>query len=507
MNRMTMWRSANVGAIAIMSMLMWCQAGRADESSALAIDGCAVFPADNIWNVPVDSLPVDPSSNLYVNTIGAGANVHADFGSGIWPPDTGGPIGIPYVSVNSLQGKVTVSFDYAGESDLGPYPIPPNPPIEFGSDHHILILERDNCILYELYNARLVVGQWYAGSGAIYDLKVNGPLRPAGWTSADAAGLPMLPGLVRYAEVASGEIRHAVRFTVPQTRRAYIWPARHHASSLTDPKYPPMGQRFRLKASFNTSGFSHDARVIAEALKKYGMILADNGAPWYISGAPDERWNNDVLHELDVIQGSDFEAVNVSSLMIDPNSGQARTGGGGHEQRRLTVAVAGSGRVTSAPGGIDCPGDCTEDFELGTPVALLAQPEGGWDFGHWEGDSSGSDPNCVIPMNADRSATAVFVPNPSQAWIKVVSPNGGESWTRRSKRTIRWTSGSITGNVAIQISTNGGARWRSIVAQTANDGIHKWTVSVKRTNNALVRVSSVDNPDVRDTSDSVFKIK
>ena len=296
------------------------------------IAGCDVFPADNVWNARVDGLPVHVQSNAYVATIGAGDRVHADFGSGEWPPGSGSPIGIPYVVVPGTQPGVDVAFDYAGESDPGPYPIPPNPPIEGGpngdGDRHVLVLSRpetagrDACTLYELFDAwPQADGSWEAGSGAIFDLNSH-VLRPEGWTSADAAGLPILPGLVRYDEAAGGEIRHAIRFTAPQTRRAYVWPARHYASHLTGGQYPPMGQRFRLKAGLNLAGFSPHTQVILRALQTYGMILADNGSPWYLSGAPDEHWDNDVLHELHRVHGSDFEAVDVSLLMIDPNSGQ-----------------------------------------------------------------------------------------------------------------------------------------------------------------------------------------
>ncbi len=259
---------------------------------------CRLLPANNIWNTPVDTLPVDANSSLYINTIGADDNVHADFGSGTW---NGAPIGIPFITVPGSQEKVNVTFTYDDESDPGPYPVPEDAPIEGGSgssgDRHVLVIDRDNCILYELYSAYPQGdGSWTAGSGAIYDLNSNA-LRPAGWTSADAAGLPILPGLVRYEEVAAGEINHAVRFTVPRTRRAYVWPARHYASSLTGTQYPPMGQRFRLKADFDISGYSTHTQVILQALKKYGMILADNGSSWFIAGAPDSRWNNSVLHE------------------------------------------------------------------------------------------------------------------------------------------------------------------------------------------------------------------
>jgi len=290
------------------------------------IAGCSIFPADNVWNTPVDTLLLDTNSAAYVATIGADEHVHADFGSGTWE---GGPIGIPFVDVGSGQAQVPVTFDYDDESDPGPYPIPPDAPIEGGSgssgDRHVLVLDRDNCILYELYDAWPQDGgsSWHAGSGAIFDLNSH-DLRPDTWTSADAAGLPILPGLIRYDEVAAGEIRHAIRFTAPETRDAHIWPARHDASYLSGAQYPPMGQRFRLKAGFDISGFSTETQVILRALQKYGMILADNGSAWFISGAPDERWNNDALHELHDVHGSDFEAVDESSLMVDPDSGQAR---------------------------------------------------------------------------------------------------------------------------------------------------------------------------------------
>ena len=284
------------------------------------VAGCQMLPDDNIWNAPVDGLPVHPNSAAYVATIGEDDYVHADFGSGEWE---GHPIGIPYVDVPGDQPKVSVSFQYDDQSDAGPYPIPPNPPIEGGGDRHILMVDRDNCVLYEIYRAEYEGGQWEAGSGAIFDLDSHA-LRPETWTSADAAGLPMLPGLARFDEVAAGAINHALRFTAPETQRAYVWPARHYASDLTGAEYPPMGQRFRLKASFDISGFDAQAQVILIALKRYGMILADNGSPWYISGAPHEAWDNDVLHQFHDIYGSAFEAVDVSSLMLDPDSGQVR---------------------------------------------------------------------------------------------------------------------------------------------------------------------------------------
>jgi len=295
------------------------------------VAGCQVFPADNIWNVPIDGLPVAANSELYISTIGAATGLHPDFGSGVWPPGSTSPIGIPWCDVPGDQPLVPISFYYPDESDPGPYPIPPDAPIEGGpdgdGDRHVLVVDRDACVLYEVFDAWPQGGgtSWEAGSGAIFDLGSNA-LRPDGWTSADAAGLPILPALVRPEEVAAGAIHHALRFTAPETRNTYVWPARHFASSLSGPEYPPMGQRFRLKADVNISGFSPAVQVILQALKTYGMMLADNGSAWYISGVPSESWDNDVLHELSAITGSDFEAVDVSSLMVDPDSGQTTYG-------------------------------------------------------------------------------------------------------------------------------------------------------------------------------------
>ena len=292
-------------------------------AQAPAIGNCTVLPADNIWNTRIDQLPVHPSSSTWVNTIGPAAHVHPDFGSGTYD---GEPIGIPYVTVPGTQTKYPATFTYQSESDPGPYAIPLSAPIEGGSassgDRHAIAIDTDNCILYEIYAAYPEAASWQGGSGAIYHL-LSDALRPATWTSADAAGLPIFPGLVRYDEIAAGAIRHAIRFTVPQTQKAYVWPARHQASSLTGAQYPPMGARFRLKSSFDISQFSATNQIILTALQRYGMILADNGSSWYISGAPDPRWNNDDLHALTGIAGSNFEAVDVSPLMVDPNSGQA----------------------------------------------------------------------------------------------------------------------------------------------------------------------------------------
>jgi hypothetical protein len=245
-----------------------------------------------------------------IQAIGFSRGLHPDFGSYLG-------YGIPYGVVPGSQKKVNVSFDYASESDRGAYPIPANPPIEQGSDHHILLVDKDACKLYELWDARNVGGSWKAGSGAIWSLKSNA-LRPDGWTSADAASLPILPGLVRYNEVAAGLIAHALRFTAPRTRSAHIYPARHDAGSGNNASLPPMGLRIRLKASVDISGFSKFDQVILRAMKKYGIILADNGSPWFITGSSDTRWNDDDLHKLNRITGQNLEVVDTSGLKNGP---------------------------------------------------------------------------------------------------------------------------------------------------------------------------------------------
>ena len=272
-----------------------------------ALSACPIFPATNVWNKRVDSLPVAANSNAMVAAIGLTRSLHPDFSAA-------GGYGIPYNIVGTATPRRTVTFQYAGESDRVKYPIPAKPRIEGGSDRHLLMVDTNACKLYELFAAVLTGGQWHAGSGAVWDLRSN-HLRPAGWTSADAAGLPIFPGLVRYEEVARGAINHAIRFTAPQTCSGYIYPARHQAGSGSCAVRPPMGLRVRLKASVDISGYGSQARIVLTALKRYGMILADNGSPWYITGAPNPKWNDDVLHALGGIKGSDFEVVNTSGLV------------------------------------------------------------------------------------------------------------------------------------------------------------------------------------------------
>ncbi|MDQ3227560.1 MAG: hypothetical protein M3Q50_13125 [Chloroflexota bacterium] len=286
--------------------------------------GCMLFPADNIWNTAIDALPVDGRSAAYIQSIGPDTGLHPDFGAGLYE---GRSMGIPFVTVPSSQPAVAITFTAAGdESDPGPYPVPEDAPIEgepmTDGDRHVLVVQAETCLLYELFNAQPGADGWSADSGAVFDLRSN-VLRPAGWTSADAAGLPILPGLVRYEEIATGMISHALRFTAEQTQESYVWPARHEAGSTTDPDVPPMGQRFRLKADVDLSAFSPANQVILRALQTYGMMLADNGSNWFFSGTPDDRWDNDDLHALqEGIFGADFEAVDCSSLMIDADSGQ-----------------------------------------------------------------------------------------------------------------------------------------------------------------------------------------
>jgi hypothetical protein len=291
-------------------------ATRAELRSGPSLGGRRPFPPDNPWNTDISRAPVDPNSDALIASIGLDTGLHPDFGT-LWE---GRPIGIPYTVVPGDQPRVPVTFGYADESDSGPYPIPPDAPVEGGAgaggDRHVLVIDRDNWMLYELFDAERLDGgrRWKAMSGAIFDLSTN-TLRPAGWTSADGAGLPIFPGLVRYDEVIEqGAINHALRFTARRTRRAYVAPARHYASRYTDPNLPPMGMRVRLKAAYGTSGFPPSLRVVLSALKAYGMYLADNGSNWFITGAPDPRWNDEELSLIRRVKGRDFEVVQMGEV-------------------------------------------------------------------------------------------------------------------------------------------------------------------------------------------------
>lgn len=291
--------------------------GVPDLGANASLRGKVVFPADNPWNQDVSTSPVDPNSDAIIATIGTDAGMHADFGSGQY---NGGTIGIPYIVVAGTQAPVPVTFEVADESDPGPYPIPATAPIEGGAasqgDRHVLVVDRDHWTLWELFSAAPSsnFSSWTAYSGAKFDLKSNA-VRPLDWTSADAAGLPIFPGLVRADEVFERHIiNHALRFTVKNTRQGFVFPARHFASDYQDPNLPPMGMRVRLKASFDISRFPASVQVILTALKKYGMFVADNGTDWFISGAPDERWNNDDLTTLRDVHGSDFEVIKIGTV-------------------------------------------------------------------------------------------------------------------------------------------------------------------------------------------------
>jgi hypothetical protein len=276
---------------------------------------CDDFPSDNVWNADISAMPVNARSAAWLASMNAGStNLHPDFGAS--------PYGLPFAVVDNSHATTGIRFQYKGQSDPGPYPFGPDIPREHGSDHHALMVNKDTCVLYELFAANWNNGDPRAGSGAIFDLGSNA-LRPDTWTSADAAGLPILPGLVRYDEVQAGFIGHAIRFTADLTDCSHLWPARHDAGTC-DPAFPPMGARFRLKASFSLSGFSAGAKVILKAMKHYGLFLADNGSNWFFQGTEDGHWTNRLLDQLKSVPASAFEAVDESCLMIDPDSAQAK---------------------------------------------------------------------------------------------------------------------------------------------------------------------------------------
>ncbi|HET6793645.1 MAG TPA: hypothetical protein VFH45_04340 [Acidimicrobiales bacterium] len=345
---------------------------RSAATTLTGAPGCQIFPADNVWNTDISGLPVDSHSSAWLASMQASTTrLHPDFGpSG----DSSAPYGIPYTVVDSSHQKVSIRFQYADESDPGPYPFGADTPIEGGQsstgDRHAIMVDSSSCTLYELYDAHYSSSGSTAGSGAIWNLGSDA-LRPAGWTSADAAGLPILPGLLRYDEVAAGAVTHAIRFTAQRTDTSYLWPARHQAGAASDPSLPPMGARFRLKANFDMSGYSPQAQVVLRAMQHYGLILADNGSNWYFQGSADNRWDNALLDQLKQVPASAFEAVDESSLMVDPNSGAARQPGGGTPPSPVPTDPHGY-RLAGADGGVFTYGDA--GF-FGSAGALhLAQP-------------------------------------------------------------------------------------------------------------------------------------
>lgn len=290
--------------------------------------GCSLFPADDVWHADISTLPVNAHSGTWLASMSSsGTHLHPDFGPSYGAQPV--PYGIPFTTVTNSHPKVAVSFQYAGESDPGPYPFGPDTPIEGGQnasgDRHAIILNTDSCTLFELWDSHYSSSGSTAGSGAIWNLRSDA-LRPAGWTSADAAGLPILPGLLQPDEVATGNVTHAIRFTAPRTDKSYVWPARHQAGARADPSLPPMGARFRLSAGFDMSSYRPDAQVVIRAMQKYGLILADNGSSWYFGGTSDNAWDPNLIQDLKRIPASAFVAVDESSLMASPDSGAVTRG-------------------------------------------------------------------------------------------------------------------------------------------------------------------------------------
>ena len=429
------------------------------SSQSPTIGNCPVFPADNVWNTAVDQLPVASYSATWVGTIGSAAPLHPDFGS---DPTNG----MQFVTVPGTQTKYPATFTYSGDSDPGPYAIPLNAPIEGGSsstgDRHAIAIDTDNCILYEMWSAYPQAASWSAGSGAIFNLGSDA-LRPSGWTSADAAGLPVFAGLIRYDEVASGQINHALRFTVPQTQNTFVWPARHFASSLTGYQYPPMGTRFRLRANYDISGFSATNQVILTALKKYGMFIADNGSSWFVQGVTDPRWNDTDLHALTQVPGSAFEAVDESSLMVSSDSGQTTTGAsaavtvsinpttatvttGSSVQFSATVSNSTTQTVTWSVNGI-AGGSSTVGTisSSGLYTAPAAVPNGG---------SVTVTATSTASTTASASATVtVNAPAVQAPVLSSISPNSG---TQGSSVSVTLTGSNFQSSAAVNIGGGSG---------------------------------------------------
>ncbi|MFL6182556.1 MAG: hypothetical protein ACJ73J_09620 [Actinomycetes bacterium] len=289
--------------------------------TARPVAGCRVFPSNNYWNADISGLPKNRKSDAWIRHMSPRSELHPDFGRAYG--DQPVPYGIPITVVGAAHRRVNVHFDYARESDRVRYPLGKDSKIEGGrrsdGDRHVIIVDKSKCRLYETWNTRKRNGHWTAGSGAVWSLKRNA-LRPDGWTSADAAGLPILPGLLRWSEVKRGKVDHAIRFTTDITDNRYVWPARHRAGAVNNRNYPPMGARFRLKASFDMSGYGKRARVVLRAMQKYGLVLADNGSPWYFQGEATNKWPSSLISDLKRVPARAFVAVDTSSLMVDPNS-------------------------------------------------------------------------------------------------------------------------------------------------------------------------------------------
>ena len=465
-------RAASAGAAVLVAAVlvpvgvMVAPAGPASASTPLpAAPDCPIFPADNVWNTDISTLPVDVDSPEWLASMDAGStNLHPDFGPSFGAQPV--PYGIPVTVPSPSHAKVGIAFQYASESDAGPYPFGPDTLIEGGpaatGDRHALMVDPATCTLYELWDANYSASGSTAGSGAIWDLESNA-LRPAGWTSADAAGLPILPGLLRWDEVASGVVTHAIRFTAQSTDTSYVWPARHQAGSASDPTLPPMGARFRLKAGFDISGYSHDAQVILTAMKHYGLILADNGSNWYFQGTPDTQWPDSLLDELKTVPASAFEAVDESSLMVSPDSGEA-----------AQVQTPGPGyRLVAADGGVFAFGDAafygsTGSLSLVRPVVGTADTGDG--KGYW---MVASDGGVFAFGDAGFHGSTGGMPLNRPIVGMAATPDGGGYWLVASDGGV-----FAFGDAAFHGSTGSIALNRPIVGMAATpDGGGYWLVA------------------------------
>ncbi|HUO47717.1 MAG TPA: hypothetical protein VMU09_02685 [Acidimicrobiales bacterium] len=410
--------------------------------------GCPAFPADDVWNADISALPVDPHSAAWTASMSAAStHLHPDFGpSG----DPSNPYGMPFTVVPAGHPVVSVAFDYADESDPGPYPFGADTPIEGGAsstgDRHALMLDPATCTLYELYDATYAPGGSTAGSGAIWNLRSNA-LRPATWTSADAAGLPILPGLLRYDEVLAGSVTHAIRMTAVSTDKSFVWPARHQAGTRSDPSLPPMGARFRLRADFDVSGYSAQAQVVLRAMRHYGLILADNGSNWYFGGTADPAWPAALVAELKQVPASAFDAVDESSLMVSPDSGQVRTGANGGSGAGAGGAPA---RPAAPAGTVPAP-----------PAQAVAAP------------TSTSDPG--VPNPGSSSTTTGTRSPPPGSRLAIARASAGSPAPRRLGSG--WLAGTLGVLGALALATGstwvaGMSRRRRVSSATAEPGDH-----------------------------------
>jgi hypothetical protein len=379
--------------------------------------GCPLFPPDDVWHADVSSLPVHPRSGAWLaNMGGPERRLHPDFG----PSGAAMPYGIPYTVVNSRHPQVHVQFDYEDESDAGPYPFGSDTPIEGGSDRHALMLDAERCMLFELYAAEYQASGSTAGSGAVWNLRSHA-LRPAGWTSADAAGLPILPGLLRKDEVAAGNVDHAIRITAQRTDRSYVWPARHQAGAANDPNLPPMGARFRLRASFDISRFRPDTQVVLRAMQRHGVILADNGSNWYFTGTAEDGWDTRMLDELKSVPAGAFVAIDASSLMVEPNSGQVR---GGAVTPTPAAAPVSPRRPVAVPATTAAPPPATTTTSSDPTATTSTTFEDGDDL-------AAPDRRPAVPAGRGDNGPA--------RWLPVL---GGAAWLAVALATLRrWRAG------------------------------------------------------------------